>query len=157
MQYLPPELIVFLASMLPLTEINGSIPLGSYLGLSLTSSFFWSLLGNMLIALIGLKLIHPVMNMIIKKIGFLDKHFEKKFKKLHHKHSTKFNELGALFLAIFVFLPLPGSGTYTGVLLAYLFLIPFPHALGAIFVGNLFKALILTGGVNLFINIPFLS
>ncbi len=148
LQNIPPELIIFLASAVPLTEINGSIPLGHYFGMSASAAFFWSLLGNTLAAVIVLKILDPVMKFIIKKISILDRHFEKVFNKMHRKHSKRFNDLGTIFLAIFVALPLPGSGTYSGSLAAYLFNIPFWPAILAILAGNLIKGLLLTGGVE---------
>lgn len=135
-QILPEGVQIFIISALPIVELRGGIPYGiGVLKESVYFSFFWAVLGNIFPVFFILKLLDPVVNWIFKYIPSLGKHIKQYFEKLHTKHSTKFNELGALFLAIFVAIPLPGTGAWTGALLAYLFNIPFWLAFGSISFG----------------------
>ncbi len=145
---IPAEIIVFFAAMLPLLEINGSIPLGSLLGLPSAASLFWSMLGITTASLIVFKIIDPIVKFIFEHVAFLKKHVQKHFDKLHTKHSKRFNEIGIIFLCLFVIIPLPVSGSYTAIAVAYIFNAPFWPAMLAILLGNLVKGLFFTGGVE---------
>ncbi|MBI4994900.1 small multi-drug export protein [Candidatus Peregrinibacteria bacterium] len=133
---LPPELQVFIISLLPVIELRGGIPYGiGILGKGAFFSFVWAVLGNIFPVFFILKFLDPVINWIFKHIPFLEKHIKQYFEKLHVKHSGNFNKWGAFFLALFVAVPLPGTGAWTGALLAYLFNIPFWLAFGSISLG----------------------
>lgn len=138
-------LIVFFLSMLPVTELRGSIPYGiGILHMTTLSAFVWGVLGNIIPVFFLLKFLDPVVKWLFRRSSFLKKHFEKYFEGLHKKHSKKFDELGAIFLAAFVAIPLPGTGAWTGALLAYLFNIPFWLAFGSISLGVLGAGIIMT-------------
>lgn len=134
--------------MLPISGINGSIPLGILLGLSSYSALFWSMLGSSISVGIAYKILDPVVNFLMKRFNFLDKKIKKLFEKIHHKHSKKFNEIGIVMLGLFVTLPLPGTGAYTAILIAYLFNAPFWPSLIAITMGHIVRGLILVGGIS---------
>lgn len=131
-------LVVFFLSMLPVTELRGSLPYAlGILKMPLIPAFLWSVAGNIAPVAFLLFFLNPIFQFFFKHFSFLEKHTKKYFEKLHHKHTAKFNELGAIFLAIFVAIPLPGTGAWTGALLAYLFSIPFWLAFGSISLGVL--------------------
>lgn len=145
LNWLSNGLVVFFLSMLPITELRGSIPYGiGVLKMDALSSFFWGVFGNIIPVIFLLKWLEPVVKWIFQNIKWLEKHLKAYFEKLHHKHSVKFNELGAVFLAIFVAIPFPGTGAWTGALLAYLFNIPFWLAFGAISLGVLGAGVLVT-------------
>lgn len=122
--------------MLPVIELRGGLPYGLVVfHMNIVEAFIWSVLGNIMPVFFLLKLLDPVVKWIFKHSPYLEKHVKQYFEKLHHKHSAKFNDLGALFLATFVAIPIPGTGAWTGALLAYLFNIPFKLAFGAITLG----------------------
>lgn len=129
-------LIVFFLSMTPLAELRLGIPYGmGVLKMATLETFFWGVLGNIIPVIILLKLLPLATEWIFRHSNFLKTRLKKYFERLHVQHSTKFNRLGALFLAAFVAVPLPGTGAWTGALLAYLFNIPFWLAFGSISLG----------------------
>jgi len=151
---LPPQLIVILISTLPVGELRIGIPVGVALGLSLEESVFWGITGSMLPVLILLKLLGPISNWLMKHSKFLKKLLSHVFEKTRLKHTKKFQEAGALFLLGFVAIPLPGTGAWTGTLLAFLFGLPYWKSTGLILVGVLVDAVIISLGVTAFTQLP---
>jgi len=108
-----PYLYVALASLSPVLELRGAIPLGLGLHLDLSTMMIVALAANMLVAplgFIGLKLV-KFRELTYRLIG---PHIERKIA----KHRRRFETWGELALIPFVAIPLPGTGAYTGVLLA---------------------------------------
>lgn len=133
---LPPEAQVFFSAMLPITELRAAIPFGiTILKMAPISAFIWAVIGNIIPMLLILALMEPVCKFLMKKSKFLNKYLTKLFEKTHRKHSKKFDRYGTIFLFIFVAIPLPGSGGWTGTLLAFLFGISFWRAAIAISAG----------------------
>ncbi len=79
---------------------------------------------------------------------FFNKFFTKLFNKTKNKHEEAIIKYGAVFLIIFVAIPLPGSGGWTGSLLAFLFGFKYWKAMGYITIGLTMAALIITVGIN---------
>lgn len=151
---IPPELIVFLSSMLPLTELRGSIPLGFVMGLEPLNIFFLALIGNIIPCFFILWVLGPISKFLMRHSRFFDKFFTKLFEKTRDKHQDSLEKYGPIFLIVFVAIPLPGSGGWTGSLVAFLFGIKYWKAMGLISVGLTLAGLIITlsitGVVNLF-------
>lgn len=145
---MPPELTVFFTAMIPLLDIKIAIPLGAQLGLSAPSTFLFATTGNLIPAIITLWLIGPITNWGSKHSKFFNKFFDKLFRKTRKAHTKKFNRYGALFLILFVALPIPSSGSATGALIAFLFGVKFWRALGLISLGVISATLLLTAGVT---------
>lgn len=148
------ELIIFLVSGLPFVELRLGLPLGIAFGLTPYAAFFLSTLGTLTATIIAIYLLDPVVQFIRRYSKPLNKLVEKIFAKTRHAHSEKFNRFGALFLLLFVAVPIPGSGGYTGALIAYLFDIPKKYAVllvgtGVILSGFVMLAIV-TGGLELF-------
>ena len=143
-----PELIIFLSSMLPITELRGAIPLGFAMGLSAESIFFWALIGNVLPCFFILWVLGPISKFLMRHSAFFKHFFTKLFNTTKNKHEESIIKYGPLFLIIFVAIPLPGSGAWTGSLLAFLFQIPYWKAVSYITIGLTIAALIITLGIN---------
>src|SRR3989338_10825768 len=107
--------------MTPIGELRLGIPIGKTLGLPMSSSIIWALIGNFLVVMILLKILEPITNFAKKHSEFLKKLIEKVFDHTRHKHSKLFIEIGAIALVGFVAIPLPGSGGWTGALIAFIF------------------------------------
>ncbi len=148
MNFLPPEALVFLTSMLPIVELRGGIPLGLLLNLPIEAAFVWAQLGNLFPIFFILKLLGPVSDFLIKHFKFFEKFFHKLFTLTRQKHSQKFEEWGAVFLVTFIAIPLPGTGAWTGALLAFLFNIPYWRAILLILLGNLGAGILISLGVG---------
>ena len=152
--FLPPQLIVLIISTLPLAELRVGIPVGIALKLSLEESIFWGIIGSMIPALILLKALGPISDWLIKHSQLFKKFLTRLFEKTRLKHSKKFQEVGALCLLGFVAIPLPGTGAWTGTLVAFLFGLPYWKSIGLILIGVLIDAIIISLGVTAISHIP---
>jgi uncharacterized membrane protein len=139
-----PELIVFFSSMLPITELRGSIPLGFALGLPAEANFLIALIGNLIPCFFILLFLDPISTLLMRYSKFFNKFFTKLFENTRNKHKDALQKYGALFLVIFVAIPLPGSGGWTGSLIAFLFGISYWKAIGLIAIGLSIAAFIIT-------------
>ena len=112
------ELCVFFCSMLPIIECRGAIPLGWVLELPWWQTALFSIAGNLLPVPFILLLIRAVLNWMRKSrvkffsgiAAWLDRKIEK-----HKGTIQKYSYWG---LVLFVAVPLPGTGAWTGTLIA---------------------------------------
>lgn len=141
-------LYVFLISMLPIIELRGAIPVATALGLDPVVSYIISIIGNILPVPFILLFITPFCNMLKKTKAFswFPEWLEKKVAKNEEK-VTKYKNLG---LFVFVAIPLPGTGAWTGALVASFIGYKFRHALLAISGGVLTAGVIMSVGSHLF-------
>lgn len=112
------ELIVFIISMMPILELRGGLIAAALLGLNVVPAFIICLIGNLLPLPFILWLITPIFNWFKKT-----KHLKGFVEKLENKALAKKDKIekaefwGLLF---FVGIPLPGTGGWTGCLIASL-------------------------------------
>ncbi|MBI4236476.1 MAG: small multi-drug export protein [Chloroflexi bacterium] len=136
---------VFLAAMTPLGELRLSIPLGVWgLGLSWPQVLAVSLVGNMVpvVPLVfGLDRLATLLTRVPNPLGRL---LTWRTERLRATQSARFQRYGALALAIFVGVPLPLTGAWTGALAAWVFKIPARLALPSIGAGVLLAGAIVT-------------
>lgn len=140
--YLPPELFVFVVSMIPIVELRGAIPLGIAMGLPWYTVLPLSLLGNLLPIPFIMWLIKPIFNLLRKtKLfrGFVE-WMERKIQK-NSKKVTKYSTWG---LFLFVGIPLPGTGAWTGAMVADFLDMRFKNSIFAIALGVLLAGIIVT-------------
>jgi len=139
-------------SMLPVFELRWAIPYAiGILKMPVLLAFVASLFGNIVAVVVLLKFLDPLIKYLFAHSPFLRKHLEKYFEKLHVRHKESFNEWGSLFLALFVAIPLPGTGGWTGALLAYLFNIPHRFAIPALITGLVGAGVIVVLVTGLFV------
>lgn len=146
---LGPQAITFVVAMLPVFELRGAIPVGVLLGLPLWKSALISLLGNMLPVPFIIAFVRVVFAWIRAHVkwlsGFVDR-MEAKAEKNREKIMR-----GVFWgLMIFVAIPLPGTGAWTGAAIAALLDIRMSRALPSILVGVLIAGILITlatGGV----------
>ena len=123
-----------LVSMLPVVELRGAIPFGhNVLELGIWPTFLAAAFGNMLPIPFILLFIRKIFAWM-KQIGWLKKWIEKLENKTRKK-GARIQKGWLIGLIIFVGIPLPGTGGWTGALAADLFDIRFKHALPAITIG----------------------
>lgn len=139
---IPTEWGIILLGAVPVTELRAAIPVAIALGVEPWKAFYLSWLGNFLPVLPLLYLLGPVIT-VLKRIPFFKKIIEAILKRTRKK-STKIERYGAVGLALFVGIPAPGTGVWTGSLLAYLFGIRPLYAVPAMMVGISIAGLLIT-------------
>ena len=134
----------FLWSMTPLLELRASIPLGfTNFGLSIYESAAISIFGGILSATITIYLL-PLFISIAKKNRHLNILIVKILNKTQQKHSKALKKWGDIFLTLFVAIPLPGSGAYSGALAAYIFGINKKKSLALITIGIILSGILVS-------------
>ena len=110
------NLIIFLISCMPILELRGGLIAATLLGLNPVSSFIICFLGNILPIPFILKFITPLFDKL-KKTKFLNKFVTKLEAKADSKRD-KIEKSEFIGLLLFVGIPLPGTGAWTGNLIA---------------------------------------
>ena len=149
-------IMIFFISMVPLIELRGAIPYSQYYGLPIVTSYIICIIGNMvpipIIYLFARKVLiwgadKPVIG---KFFTFCLEKGEKGGKKLQEKAGR------GLFLALLLFvgIPVPGTGAWTGTLAASILDMDFKSTVAAVLLGILLAGVITMTlsfvGVNIF-------
>jgi uncharacterized membrane protein len=122
---LPHEWAVFFLSMLPITELRASIPIGiSVYMMPVFETIVIAVLGN-LVPTFFLLLLLPRLHDWILRQKFIGPVFAKKLSSAEKYFSGNYAKYGAIALVIFVGIPLPMTGAWTGSLASFIFKIPF--------------------------------
>ena len=112
------ELCVFFCSMLPIIECRGAIPLGWGLGLPWWQTALFSIAGNLLPVPFILLFIRAILKWMresrVKFFSGIAAWLDRKIEK-HKGTIEKYSYWG---LVLFVAIPLPGTGAWTGTLIA---------------------------------------
>jgi len=138
-----PELIVVIISMIPVIELRGSIPV-AIIALKMTwlKAVILSVTGNMLPIPLILLFMDWFFALLSKsKTGAKITHWLFARTRRKGKSIEKYEAIG---LAIFVGIPLPGTGAWTGAFAANIFGIRFWRSLLFIFIGVLLAATLVT-------------
>ena len=149
------ELVIIFVAALPVFELRGSIPLALFtFGFDPLTAFLLSVVGNMIPVIPLLLYLEPVSNYLRRwRIG--DIFFTWLFERTHRKHSAEFEKYGSIGLAIFVGIPLPATGAWTGCAAAFIFGFKFKNAFLAILAGVIIAGAIVTAltvmGIKIFI------
>jgi len=138
-----PEFAVFITSMLPIVELRGALPLAINLfNFSWLKAFLIAFLGNLLPIPFILLLFDPLFKKL-QKFRFFASFFRWLFERTRKKGKVveKYKEVG---LMIFVAIPLPATGAWTGALIAYLLGLEFKKSLLFISMGVFIAGVIVT-------------
>lgn len=130
---LPPQWVTVIVGALPIAEVRGAIPVGLALQLPLTQAFGWAILGNLLPIIPLLLFLKPVSEWL-RRFPLWKRFFDWLFTRTAKKAGL-IQRYEALGLALFVAVPLPLTGAWTGCVAASLFKLPFRLALLAIAAG----------------------
>ena len=130
--------------MVPVVELRGAIPLGVSLGLSHLGAMVISVVGNLIPVPFIILFIREIFSWIRKHIPKLNNLITKIEDRAHVK-SEKVLRWSAMGLLIFVAIPLPGTGAWTGALIAALLNMRLKSAMPAISLGVLVAGVLVTG------------
>lgn len=141
LSFMPKELVVFIISMVPVLELRGGLIAASMLGINIWQAVIICILGNMLPIPFILLFITPLFNWLKKT-----KVFRPLVEKLEKKSMAKSDQIQKyefLGLLLFVGIPLPGTGAWTGGLIASLLGVKIKKAFPAIVCGLLMATVIM--------------
>jgi len=133
---------VLIMSMFPVVELRGAIPAGIALGLSPLYSTILGFTGSMIpvpFILFGIRPIFSYLRQTKLFKGLVDKLTNRSL----NNHGHKIQKYGTLGLIILVAIPLPGTGVWSGSLIAALLDVRFKWAFPAILMGNLIAAVLI--------------
>ena len=135
-------IITLLLSIAPVSEARGAIIYGSAAGLNIYLVLILSILVNILVA--------PLVFLILKKARFRDfanKVMGQRISGIIQKNKEKFENYQEFALMLFVAVPLPGTGAWTGAILASALNLDDKKSFVAISLGVVIAAIIIFLGV----------
>ena len=137
---IPAKLTVFLLSLLPVIELRGGILAAKLLKVPMLPAFFICLAGTLLPT--------PFILLFVRKVfdWLRNTRFVKMVDRLEAKGRSKFDKIDryeTFGLLIFVAIPLPGTGAWTGSLAAALMKMDFKSAMFSVAVGSLIADVIM--------------
>ncbi len=146
------EWCVFFCSMIPIIELRGAIPMGWAMGLEWWQSYLISVAGNMLPVPFILLFINKIIKwMAESKISLFNKVANWLLKKAE-KNRAKIEKYAFWGVALFVAVPLPVTGAWTGSLVAAVIDMKFWKALLSALIGVMIAGVIMTvifyGGIG---------
>ncbi|MBE0521926.1 MAG: small multi-drug export protein [Candidatus Methanoperedenaceae archaeon] len=140
----PYWIAVILIAMLPIAELRLSIPIAILVfEFDPVTAYLLSVFGNMIPVIPLLLFLEPVSN-YLRRWHIGDVFFTWLFKRTRQNHNARFEKYGTYALAMFVGVPLPVTGAWTGCAAAFVFGIKFKHSLAAILGGVMLAGLIMT-------------
>lgn len=138
-----PEIQTFLLSMTPIGELRISLPVAlTIYRLDFGIAYLLSVLGNLVPVVFLLLFLKPVSNWLSENFKFFEKSFSRLFKRTKEKSNSKMEKYGHFALIMFVAIPLPFTGGWTGAIIAFLFGIPFKKSFPLITLGIMIAGLI---------------
>ena len=141
----PAELATVVLAMVPIGELRGALPVALLVyELPLVQAVFFSILGNLIPVYFLLLFFEHGAAWAQRHSPLADRILEKLYERTRRKLEDKVEKYGPWALALFVGIPLPVTGAWTGSLAAFVFGLPRKQALVAIFLGLLLSAAIVT-------------
>ena len=131
-------------AMLPFIELRGAIPIGVSLGLNVWVSTLISVIANLIPVPFIIIFIRRIFDWLSTKSDWWKRVIDKRTEKtLRYKHRLYKSVI--VGLAVFVAIPLPGTGAWTGALLAALLDIRLKSAFPAISAGVIVAGFLVAG------------
>lgn len=141
LRQLPAEAIVVIIAALPVVELRGAIPVALGLGLTPAAAFGLSILGNLLPVPVVLWALQPLRRLLAHR-GPVRRFFAWVDRRALARRQL-LDRYGPLGLVLFVGVPLPLTGAWTGAILAVLLDLPRLRSLLAIAAGVLAAGLLI--------------
>lgn len=143
-----------LVAMAPISELRGAIPLAIGLGLSPFAAYCAAVFGNALIVFPLLLFLKYGAEFAATKSPTLARVLDWVFARTRRRHGAKFEHFGFWALFVFVAIPLPLTGAWTGAVIAYLIDMPIKKAgfaiLSGIGVAGLLVLALTMGAMHIF-------
>lgn len=136
-------IMTFLISMVPIIELRGAIPIATGAGLSPIIAIPVAIIGNLLPIPFIILFIKKIFAWMRKVSPFLNKVVDKMEAKAE-KNKAKVLRYAFWGLVIFVAIPLPGTGAWTGALVAAMLDMPLKKAFPSIVLGVLIAGVVIS-------------
>ena len=136
-------LLTILLGLLPISELRGAIPFAYFNGVPLWLSAVIGILSNALVPLIGFTFLGSL-HKLLDKWPFYHRLFEKTVARARGKVGEKVHKYGLLGLMLFVAIPLPITGAWTGTLGAWVMGLNPKKCMPFILLGVLISGIIVT-------------
>lgn len=137
------EILVFIISLLPILELRGGLIAAALIGLNPVSSYIISIIGNIIPVPFILLLMSKILEKMRKsKIKFFNK-FATFLDKKVEKNKNKIEKFGYWGVVLFVGIPLPGTGAWTGSLIASALKLDKKKTFGAVLIGIFMASIIM--------------
>lgn len=131
-------------TLLPFLELRASIPYGILrTDMHWTAIFMICVLSNIVLALLVYVFVHYIMQIFLK-VKFIDRIYSKIVQRSQKKVQPYVDRYGMIGLALFIGMPFPGSGVYSGCLGAYLLGFDFKDYIKASVMGVLIAGVAVT-------------
>ena len=137
------KLITFLMAMVPVIELRGAIPYGVLAGLSVPEAFIIAVIGNLLPIPVLVVFTRKVFEWLRTKSEGLDR-LVRRLEAKAEKNRELVERSEFFGLLILVAIPLPGTGAWTGALVAAMLDMRLKRAMPAIITGVLIAGIIVT-------------
>ena len=139
------ELWTLVYSAVPVTELRATIPLAiTVWQVKPVVAFVLAVIGNSLPILVIILGLNKIVQLAERYSKFLTRVIEAVFRRTRRKTSQQFEKYGLLALLLFVAVPLPMTGAWTGSIAAWLFGVPARRAFWPIFAGVIVAGIIVT-------------
>ena len=134
-------LLIFLISMLPVVELRGAIPYAAIFSIDVWLAAIVAVLGN----IVPVPLVIWGMDKLIELFGRTKGigPILTRFVARAEEKAKKAGDIGMLGLLVFVGIPLPGTGAWTGAMISSILKLPPKKAIPAIFAGLIMSATIM--------------
>ena len=136
-------LTTFFLSMVPVIELRGGLPYGIALGLDYPVALAAAILGNLVPVPFIIVYIRHIFTWLRRRSAWWDQRIARLERKAHLKGRVV-RKYSAIGLCILVAIPLPGTGAWTGALVAAVLDMRLKRALPSIFLGVCIAAAIMT-------------
>jgi uncharacterized membrane protein len=150
------ELWTIIIAGSPIVELRGAIPVAmGIFYFSWYKALILSLIGNILPIIPIIWFLDKLSGYLSKRFDFFNRFFNWLFERTRKRTKNGFDKWGKWALVVFVAIPLPFTGVWTGSIAAFLFGVKYKNAFWLISLGALFAGILVTVLTLLGINIFF--
>ena len=105
-------------TLIPTLELRASIPFGIFVAkINPSTVFFIAFITNVILGLLVFIFLDKCVH-LLRKNKLFEKLYQRTIEKTQKKIKSKIDRYGPIGLSLFIAIPLPGSGSYTGALIA---------------------------------------
>jgi len=140
-----------LLSVVPISELRGAIPFAVINGMHPITAYFFTVFFNALVAPIVYIFLNSA-HKLFSRMDWYSRLFDRFVERTRHKVEDKINRYGYLGVTLFVAIPLPITGAWTGTLGAWIFGLKKRKTIPAVVLGVLISGLIMSIITFLFVN-----